>query len=64
MFEEKDFKESFQGFLRGSFKTIGPAYDPPLNLSDRAENFFGGTCGNISEPILSFLKNLAFFFLN
>jgi hypothetical protein len=34
MFEEKVFKEHLQGFLRRSSKTIGPAYDPPLNLSD------------------------------
>ena len=34
------------------------------NLSDLAENFFGDTYDYISEVVLSFFKNLTFFFFN
>jgi hypothetical protein len=38
--------------------------NPFLTLSDRAENFFGDTYDYISEVVLSFFKNLTFFFFN
>jgi hypothetical protein len=36
--------------------------NPFLTLSDWAENFFGDTYDYISEVVLSFFKNLTFFF--
>ena len=38
--------------------------NPYLNLSDWAENFFEDTYDYISEVILSFSKNLTFFFVD
>ena len=47
-------------FSRGSHLDTD---NPFLTLSDWAENFFGDTYGYISEVVLSFFKNLTFFFV-
>ncbi len=46
-------------FSIGSHLATG---NPFLTLSDLAENFFGDTYDYISEVVLSFFKNLTFFF--
>ena len=62
MFQEKYFFMAYWGFLE-NFRF--PLCQGKLhqNLSDRVELFFVDTSVYTPEVILSFFKNLAFFFL-
>ena len=65
VFEEKILKRFSGEFSRKPWFSIGShlAKDNPfLTLSDWAENFFGKSYDYISEVVLSFFENLAFFY--
>ena len=66
VFEEKTFNEGFGGVSGKPWFFIGPHLDtvrPHEIFSDWAENFSGDTYDYISEVVLSFFKNLTFFFV-